>query len=314
MYTTQVQRTTIQTKTIETIASNRPRVLATFVIDVSGSMMGTPLKNAMDGAYIIFDKILWDSDRLEIINFASTAFRQLHMKSKRQVVWDREIRAINVAKTGSTALYSAIVKAIEEMPKDHKYDNCHRELIILTDGANNTGRRTHMEAKNLINRSGFKYFHCTLIGVNISQHDEITMRDLVSNQHSTYIPCSVDGIIDSFSFIRTQISVRIEQTVITQTNGVVQVTPSIMSGTIHNVLEQPRNMIQPAENKRFGGTAIGYCVAVQDFRGTGKSDLWFNKGETIDIFFKDEQSKRWRGESRKTKRNGWFPSTLVRCE
>jgi hypothetical protein len=123
MYTQQTQKTTIQVKTIETTTSNRPRVLATFVIDVSGSMSGAPLRFAMQGAKVIYDKILWESDRIEILNFADTAFRQLHMKSKRNVDWSREEKGIQSARSGNTALYNAIYKAIMEMPRDSSSSN-----------------------------------------------------------------------------------------------------------------------------------------------------------------------------------------------
>jgi hypothetical protein len=367
MFTTQTQRTTYKIKTVETTTINRPCVQATFVMDVSGSMKGIRLKNATAGAKLIFDQVLLDHDRCELFVFSESAKRQLYMKSKKEVDWNREERGIQTARSGSTALYDAIHQAISNMPRNSKYKSDHRELIILTDGMDNTSSHSFSEIKSMIANPGFDHFHCTLIGVNMTSSQETTMRDLVNNSHSTYIPCVTESILGSFDFVKTAVTVRIEQTIIYQNRRQMGAfsQPMIKDDTVYVAVQDyhgsgndlwfnagEKIVVHAKEQERYRGknlntnkegwfpaelvipdtssghhsrqhssapatsdkTPLCICVARSDFRGSGKSDLYFKKGERIAVYAKDETSKRWKGENLITNRNGWFPSNLVNCE
>ncbi|KAL0490232.1 hypothetical protein AKO1_006589 [Acrasis kona] len=294
-----MQTTITVTKRSTQSTENRPRVLATFVIDVSGSMMlSNRLNNAMKGAQLIFNEVLWDSDRIEIINFSNKAFRQLHLKSKRNVDWDREANAIARERSGCTALYDACHKALLEMTREKKYHNCHRELIVLTDGEDNASSTTMESIRERLNNPEFKQFHCSLIGVELGPN--CRAKEIVNNKHSTYIPCKEEEILSSFHLIKKAVFERIEQTTI-----------RIKNANKIDIMNFEKTF-STITNTGVGSDGFGNVYnAVGDFKGTQKSDLWFRKGEPIQVFEKDLNTGRWRGENVKTKKNGWFPSNLV---
>ena len=106
-----------------------------FVLDRSGSMMGTPLKTVKDAAHRIIDR-LTERDRISIITFDHKA--EVLIKNQPATDLDSIKRRIDgLSAGGGTSIDDGLKLGISELAKDK--DDYVSQLLLLTDGENEHG-------------------------------------------------------------------------------------------------------------------------------------------------------------------------------
>ena len=106
-----------------------------FVLDRSGSMMGTPLKTVKDAAHRIIDR-LTERDRISIIAFDHKA----EVLVKNQLATDLESikrRIDGLRAGGGTSIDDGLKLGISELAKEK--EDYVSQLLLLTDGENEHG-------------------------------------------------------------------------------------------------------------------------------------------------------------------------------
>ena len=106
-----------------------------FVLDRSGSMMGTPLKTVKDAAHRIIDR-LTERDRISIIAFDHKA----EVLVKNQLATDLESikrRIDGLRAGGGTSIDDGLKLGIAELAKEK--EDYVSQLLLLTDGENEHG-------------------------------------------------------------------------------------------------------------------------------------------------------------------------------
>jgi hypothetical protein len=108
-------------------------VMATFALDVSGSMgsgYGSRLETSLDGMTLVFNEVLEDHDRIELMTFSSEV-KVLHgHKKKYRVDWGRNMDSIRQQRRGATALYDAVFKAIETIPRGAEFKGVRERKFV----------------------------------------------------------------------------------------------------------------------------------------------------------------------------------------
>lgn len=106
-----------------------------FVLDRSGSMMGTPLKTVKDAAHRIIDR-LTERDRISIIAFDHKA--EVLVKNQLATDLDAIKRRIDGLRAGGgTCIDDGLKLGISELAKEK--DDFVSQLLLLTDGENEHG-------------------------------------------------------------------------------------------------------------------------------------------------------------------------------
>jgi hypothetical protein len=96
----------------------------------------------------------------------------------------------------TTSLWNAIGKCLDTMPRDAKYSDLQREVLVLTDGYDTSSKSEQLftteELQKKIEACGKKgYF--TILGVG-SDVDEAALKSLVaSSERAAYMKCSNNG-------------------------------------------------------------------------------------------------------------------------
>ena len=121
-----------------------------FVIDRSGSMMGTPIAYAKNAAKNFVDR-LGDNDIAALISFSSGySYDEEYTKDKQRI----KSKIDNLDAYGTTALYDALFAAAEYSKKG----NCRNIIILLTDGGDNNSKYSADEAINKCVSYGFPVY------------------------------------------------------------------------------------------------------------------------------------------------------------
>lgn len=119
-------------------------VAASIVIDRSGSMIDQPIRDAKNAAIDLISNFK-DNDIANVISFAGDVTLHTPFTSNLSVLTS----AVNsIRADGSTALYSAIMAAIDTL----KNQPGNRAVVALSDGKNNTGFSTPLDIVTLAMR------------------------------------------------------------------------------------------------------------------------------------------------------------------
>jgi uncharacterized protein YegL len=169
-------------------AARPPRVSATFVVDTSGSMCGDKTEAAFDGLRAVVADLLGPDDLVTVLSFSNDVVVHFGTRPKIKIDWDRLKRDIDarVAVGGGTALYDAIVQAIDHIPTRGKFVADQREPIVLTDGADTTGKDP-AAAMDKLAHPGVGNFHAIVMSVDVDAPSAAIMGALCTPRHSTYI-------------------------------------------------------------------------------------------------------------------------------
>lgn len=162
---------------------------AYFVVDASGSMRGDKATAAADGLLQVKKTVLTDRDFMSLYTFSEDTTSQFqHKKSK--TVKDQAVNNLikqATEKGTETALYDAVALAIKDIPKDVKYRDQIKFVVVLTDGQDNKSRTTFEECKTLITKPGLANFYFILIGVGLLSNTKETMKSMCEARHAHYV-------------------------------------------------------------------------------------------------------------------------------
>ena len=104
-----------------------------FLIDISGSMSGRPLTNAIANARNVFDKYTNDDDHVGFATFDNHFYVMFNLKPRCKV----KRRDFQCEIKGGTAFYDALIKAV-----DFSTESSNSYLVALTDGADYASRHS----------------------------------------------------------------------------------------------------------------------------------------------------------------------------
>jgi Ca-activated chloride channel family protein len=116
--------------------------IVTFVIDVSGSMLGEPLEQVKAGMHQVLDALSSKSagqNQVGLLTFSDhvlTEIRPAPLKTARYDVSDA-VEAMQA--TGETALYDAVERAVQITDEASGDRNATRAVVVLSDGVANQG-------------------------------------------------------------------------------------------------------------------------------------------------------------------------------
>lgn len=118
-----------------------------FLLDVSSSMTGTRLTSAKQSATEI-ETIMADNDRMALITFDTGAYFKLKPRAVGQLRRQKELDPLlsRIFAQGATAIWDAIWLAVTQL-KDKNRDT---QMIVLTDGEDNSSTHTFAQVQDLI--------------------------------------------------------------------------------------------------------------------------------------------------------------------
>jgi Mg-chelatase subunit ChlD len=132
----------------------QPRFV-TFVIDASGSMLSDDkIGTAIEGIKMVAKKLKeWDAVAVIAFN-TEVQGKIVPPRDVPEVNWaeaEAEVRkAVHGPQNGGTALYDAISFAIDRLAKSKrqaKYKDHQRFVVVLTDGEDNSSKKTVQEVR-----------------------------------------------------------------------------------------------------------------------------------------------------------------------
>lgn len=168
-------------------------------VDVSYSMHGETAEAAAQGLEAIVS-VLRPTDLYGCSVFDSSVTRLHHPMPRRKVKLEKDLAAVRKADGGSTALYDAIahsIQALKVTAKGHREGKWGKadsevvyELLVVTDGADNSSSATLSELVQLVHKPGLPNFNLVLLGVGISGGAAADMRQLCKARHAHFYQCS----------------------------------------------------------------------------------------------------------------------------
>ncbi|GMI48775.1 hypothetical protein TrCOL_g3994 [Triparma columacea] len=185
--------------------TKRLRLVSAWLQDVSGSMSGQPEREAIGGLRLLHDDVLEKEDCLAVITFG-TSVNVLHEPMRVSKV-DRvqDERNIRRSAGGMTAIYDALMTCIlglkEKLgnPKFHQVNkDALYQLILVTDGADNSSKAGLDEVAALVARPGIPNFHLVVVGIGMDRGTAATLRSrLCAPEHAQYMEAPDIGRLGS---------------------------------------------------------------------------------------------------------------------
>jgi len=151
-----------------------------FLIDVSGSMVGSRLDNAKKTFLKIANEILDDHDRISIITFDKTAHFKMQLHPLRRVRHELEGEMNRIYASDGTALYDAAYMAISDIRDKNK----KTILFVLTDGEDNASSHTYQQVLDLAN--SFPNIYLNIIHIDNNSVAINKYADLCKNVRGEY--------------------------------------------------------------------------------------------------------------------------------
>eukprot|EP00012_Vannella_robusta_P002358 CAMPEP_0206190652 /NCGR_PEP_ID=MMETSP0166-20121206/4867_1 /ASSEMBLY_ACC=CAM_ASM_000260 /TAXON_ID=95228 /ORGANISM="Vannella robusta, Strain DIVA3 518/3/11/1/6" /LENGTH=179 /DNA_ID=CAMNT_0053606751 /DNA_START=470 /DNA_END=1009 /DNA_ORIENTATION=- len=161
-----------------------------MLIDVSGSMNGSPLENAKTAVTSCFSN-MHDRDRFSIVTFDSSAFFKLKPRPVEQLRRQEEIPLIlsKIFSGGCTALYDAIYISVEQIHNKR----APNAIVVLTDGLDNSSHHTLQDVKTLL--SEYPAVHLDIIHVDEDGAKVPDYEDLCATR-GTYSVIKTEEIVE----------------------------------------------------------------------------------------------------------------------
>jgi hypothetical protein len=114
-----------------------------------------------------------------------------------------------------TALWDAIGHIVQTTPHNKKYSNYKPELVIFTDGEDNSSTKFNLKnIKKLLKNPGIPHVHVTII--DASKHGNAPLKAICSPiDHCSYVPveASHEAIQRAFIKVKTDITSRLSITI-----------------------------------------------------------------------------------------------------
>ena len=268
--TTQVERTFDKVQAVDVLT--RPSYDVVFVLDVSGSMSGTPSREMYRAVQSLISEVLTENDGVGMVlfNHEATPVLQLtpmHKLGNLRAAIGSHLEAGDGFRCGGcTKLWDSVAVGMQ-MLADRKRvlapKPSHPFLVVLTDGEDNSSRaydpeqvQAMLEKPKSANLAHMHHFHASLISVGSSDSAAAFRRIAQGKQHLQHFDTkSATRIADMFVSVRTQMLQVIRTTV--------------RSTTVEAVSQQQRVEVVHAKAQAGGRGGAGRAVVVSAAVGTG---------------------------------------------
>lgn len=185
-----------ETLTVEKV---RSKIQLAAVVDTSWSMSGAPSDAALAAVKELFSDVLYPSDLFACFTFAS-AVRTLHKPMRvDKVKWQTDEEHIRDNAGGLTALWDGIERAVssckQRASKERKLREQKKlkggehklvtEVVVITDGRDNSSKACFEEVKQLIAKPGLADFNLIVIGMGDVDVDKL--KQLCKPRHARFL-------------------------------------------------------------------------------------------------------------------------------
>jgi uncharacterized protein YegL len=160
-------RTQSHIKTVKQQQERKPFEI-TFVLDVSGSMIGRGIDECVRGINSIV-KCLRDVDKVSIRTFNNRIHDVMPLRTKAAHGGNHGIGRVasGVRAGGRTALWDAIASSVQKCNTEAPGVQCARKIFILTDGDDTCSARGRLqEARKLVQAPGYAVHICMIAVTN----------------------------------------------------------------------------------------------------------------------------------------------------
>jgi Mg-chelatase subunit ChlD/HAMP domain-containing protein len=172
------------------VLSSSRRKTVIFVLDSSGSMAGERMKAAKAGAMNLFNRKVYDTDMVSLIEFFSESNVVLPPMTKTQAKKKFQMALHKVYADGMTAMYDALGDALTLISKSQ---DAHMSywIVALTDGEDNSSFR--FNKKSVISARDTIPQDVTLVMISVG--DAVMQSDLeeLCGANGTYIVVGQEG-------------------------------------------------------------------------------------------------------------------------
>ncbi|NHJ84669.1 MAG: tetratricopeptide repeat protein [Asgard group archaeon] len=177
-----------QTRIRETIDELRgkatPQKSVFYVLDYSGSMSGSRNRSSINGSIDLLQTAIKDKDSVGIITFntqSNVLLPLLPVRNNRNRI--EKIFSGLTRPAGNTALWDAVIEAVEEL---EKVGGTQRWLVILTDGEDNSSRRNSNDVLKIIRKLKIG-INVVVISVGDIGQDEAVLMEFCDRNNGTFI-------------------------------------------------------------------------------------------------------------------------------
>jgi len=161
-----------------------PQKSVLYVLDYSGSMSGSRSRASVRGSIDLFKTAIKDKDTVGIITFHTTSRMILQptpVRNNRTKI--QEIIKRLTRPNGNTALWDAVADAIDSL---ESIGGTQRWLVLLTDGEDNSSRRTANEINRKISKLK-SALNLVVISVGDIGTDEAILMEFCDRTNGTFI-------------------------------------------------------------------------------------------------------------------------------
>ncbi len=161
-----------------------PQKSVLYVLDYSGSMSGSRNRASVRGSIDLFKTAIKDKDTVGIITFHTTSRMILQptpVRNNRTKIQETIKRLTRP--NGNTALWDAVADAIDSL---ESIGGTQRWLVLLTDGEDNSSRRTANEINRKISKLK-SALNLVVISVGDIGTDEAILMELCDRTNGTFI-------------------------------------------------------------------------------------------------------------------------------
>ena len=241
------ERTVLVPQTRVVREQRRPGVVASFLIDASGSMAGARMAAACDGLRAALGAALRDSDLLALATFADARIVHQKLVRRRDADLDALVERVKANVGGRTRLLDSLAEQVAELQRvtrGHGHRRQMRALVALTDGGDNMSTRSVRELAALLGKPGIADFHFVLVGVGLDSRTKATLADeLCAPQHATFIDVAdadAASIRRAFGSVARTIERRVTELVacIERTTTASTTTTTMVAGTLATAAPQ----------------------------------------------------------------------------
>ena len=164
--------------------SAAPQKTVQYVLDYSGSMSGSRSRASIRGSLDLLKTAIKDKDTVGIITFYTQSHPILKftpVRNNRQHI-EQVIKRLT-RPNGNTAMWDAIIDGIENLSR---VGGTQRWLVLLTDGEDNSSRRTSYDVKRIIQKLNYQ-LNLVIISVGNIGNDEAILMDFTKTLNGTFI-------------------------------------------------------------------------------------------------------------------------------
>ena len=183
------------------------------------------------------------SDLVSVWTFSQSVNEILPMCRKRDIPSMRSVLA-TIQTGGGTAMRDAIAQQIEHR-RTHPDSSRAFELVVLTDGEDNSSTISEQDLAELLRRPGSPHFHLILIGVGIAAEYRTRLEALCQPDHCTFMSVESSAEAISGAFHRTTEAIqhrRVVTVTTTTTREVVASGRAPLDSAVPVPVRQPKRL------------------------------------------------------------------------